>query len=134
MGGFFMRNIAWFVVGWLFAYQVCKLFPSNDGVSSIFLNFIMQPLNFLEGAIFIFASFLIFSYSIRYTIFSLVNLAREKKRLAVVYGIIGTITVILAWLVLLFESVYISMVIIFLSIIHLGLSMESLKKVTYKQR
>lgn len=129
-----MRNIAWFVVGWLFAYQVDKLFPSDDGVSSIMLNFIIQPLNFLEGAIFILASFLIFSYSIRYSILSLIDLSRKKKRMAVVYGMIGTITVILAWSILLYESIYISLVIISLAVIHLGLSMEGMKKVTHQQR
>ncbi|MGV3488943.1 MAG: hypothetical protein ACO1OC_10200 [Tuberibacillus sp.] len=128
-----MKSIAWFVIGELCAYQAAFLFPGHDGFTTILSSFIMEPFNFLEGAIFIFASFLIFSYSIRYTLDTLFEIFFKKRRTAVIYGMISTIIVIMAWLLLFLKSPYISVVIISLTLIHLGLSMENLKREKYKE-
>lgn len=129
-----MRKAAWFLVGWLFAFQATQLFPSQKGFSYILSSFILEPLSFLEGSVFILASFIIFSYSIRYTIYSLIRLPDEMRRRRMVYGIIGSITVIIAWGVLVYESIFISLAVIFLTLIHLGLSFEKRERETYKER
>ena len=129
-----MKNVAWFVVGWLFAYQVAQLFPNRDGLTMIFSSFIMEPLRFLEGAIFILASFIIFSYSIRYLFISLIKHYYKKRREAMVYGMISTIIIVISWLVLLLQSRYITLAIVLLTLVHLGLSMEGFKKATYNER
>ncbi|WP_027725963.1 hypothetical protein [Tuberibacillus calidus] len=123
-----MKTFVWFLMGGFCTYQAAVCFPTQKGFSYILSQSILEPLTFLEGAVFIFAAFVIFSFSILRAMQVILYWWREKRKSALFYGMIGVTLVLIIWGILFLMSPYISLIVYSLTLIYLALSKERLKR------
>ncbi|WP_085523520.1 hypothetical protein [Tuberibacillus sp. Marseille-P3662] len=74
-----MSSVMWYFMGFACMYQGAVLSPTSQTLSDTLVFFIFSPIDFVRVAVFIVASFLIFSYRLRYDLKNILLLKRGKR-------------------------------------------------------
>jgi hypothetical protein len=119
-----MQTLSRLVIGWLAGLEATNLYPHGKPLAAVLSAFILNPIVFLEGAVFLLVGFLYWSRAIQLAAASLSQKAKKGRRRGLIYGMIIFVLLLVAWISLLVRSVPVSLILLALAATHAGLSFE----------
>lgn len=115
------------MVGILCGYEATKVF-SMMGDSAKIGDLILEPLTFLEGAIFFLACFIILSNVMQIRCIHVFNQKRERGHGQRIFLVVDAIVLVLGWGYLFSCSIWVAAVLLILTAIHFGLSFDKIQR------
>ena len=126
MGGVFLKIMAWYIIGILCGYEATKVFEIHEDYSGL-ADIILEPVTFLQGAIFFFVSFMVLSYVIQERCVFFLNRVRHTKKGILNVIVFDLVSLVLGWGFLFYCSPWVTFIILCLTLIHLGLSYDKIQ-------